>query len=164
MQAVRDVMTKSVHSVTPETSVIDALTLARRHDVSHLPVLRDGRLVGLVCTCDLDDALLDARIGSSMQQEVATISADAPLSRAAAEMEQASVGSLVVLEQGQIAGIVTRDDLAARAREPEPNLPRCAACGSFVHLRPAAANEPTWCTECASRRSAPPDEREMGGG
>jgi predicted transcriptional regulator len=157
-------MTQNVHRVTSQTRVIDALALARRHDVSHLPVVSDDRLVGLVCTCDLDDARLDASVGACMHPDVRTIAADAPVARAAAEMEQASVGSLVVVDRGRIVGIVTRDDLAARARGQEPALSRCAACGSFVHLRPGATGEPIWCSECASRRSAPPDEREMGGG
>jgi CBS domain-containing protein len=50
--AVREVMSKEIISVTPETSTLDAIALMRLHSVGCLPVLKDGRLVGIVTEHD----------------------------------------------------------------------------------------------------------------
>lgn len=50
--AVREVMATDIVTVTPETSTIEAIGLMRRHGVGCLPVLKDGRLVGIVTEHD----------------------------------------------------------------------------------------------------------------
>ncbi len=49
----RDVMTTAVESVTEDTPVAEAAALLERHGIRRLPVLRDGRLVGIVSRADL---------------------------------------------------------------------------------------------------------------
>ncbi len=46
--AVKDVMITNPISVTPETPTIDAIRVMRKHKIGSLPVVRDGRLVGLI--------------------------------------------------------------------------------------------------------------------
>ena len=50
--AVREVMSTDVITVAPETSTLDAIELMRRHRVGSLPVLKDGRLVGIITEFD----------------------------------------------------------------------------------------------------------------
>ena len=50
--AVREVMSTEIVSVTPETSTLDAIALMRKHAIGCLPVLKDGRLVGIVTEHD----------------------------------------------------------------------------------------------------------------
>ncbi len=51
---VKDIMTKTVISVTPETSVSEALDIMTRSRVSGLPVIDEkGSLVGIVSEADL---------------------------------------------------------------------------------------------------------------
>lgn len=50
---VRDVMTRDPVSVTPEMPVRDAMVLVTEKRFRHLPVVRDGRLCGLVSSGDL---------------------------------------------------------------------------------------------------------------
>lgn len=45
---VKDVMTRTVTTVTPETPLSDVVTLMERHGFKRVPVLRDGRVVGIV--------------------------------------------------------------------------------------------------------------------
>ncbi len=45
---VRDFMTKQVLSVAPDTTIEEAARLMHDSDVSGLPVIKDGRLVGLI--------------------------------------------------------------------------------------------------------------------
>ncbi|RKK00488.1 CBS domain-containing protein [Pseudoroseomonas wenyumeiae] len=46
-------MTQVLHTVTPRTLVIEALALVTDRRVRHLPVLEDGKLVGMVSIGDL---------------------------------------------------------------------------------------------------------------
>ena len=45
---VKDIMICDPISVTPETPTIDAIRVMRKHRIGSLPVVRDGRLVGLI--------------------------------------------------------------------------------------------------------------------
>lgn len=48
-QTVRDVMTPApIHTISAEEMVDDALKLLTEHDVNQLPVMRDGRIVGVL--------------------------------------------------------------------------------------------------------------------
>lgn len=48
-----DVMTRDVHTVTPDTEVEDLVALMVKHGANPVPVLEDGRLVGIVSRSDL---------------------------------------------------------------------------------------------------------------
>jgi CBS domain-containing protein len=50
---VQEIMTTSLITVTPETTVLDAMALMTRHHIRHLPVLRDEKLEGVVSMGDL---------------------------------------------------------------------------------------------------------------
>ena len=52
-------MTRDLVTVTPRTSVAEAMELMTRRRVRHLPVLQDGRLVGLVSIGDLVKLRID---------------------------------------------------------------------------------------------------------
>jgi len=55
-----EVMTRGPLTAGPETTLGHALVLMHEHGFRHLPVLRDGRPVGMVCARDaLDPALED---------------------------------------------------------------------------------------------------------
>jgi CBS domain-containing protein len=50
---VREVMTTYLVTVTPEATVLDAMSLMNRHHFRHLPVLKDDKLEGVVTMSDL---------------------------------------------------------------------------------------------------------------
>lgn len=112
---VRDVMSSPVHSVSP-TETLSALRAslgAWRH--SGAPVLRERRLVGIVCVADLERA--EARgashlsVSSIMRQPVRTIGEDATLEEALAAMARWDVGRLPVVRDEETIGIITRVDV-----------------------------------------------------
>ncbi len=53
MLTAKDIMSKEVVSVTPDTSVEDAAKIMSKKGVSGLPVVSDGKLVGIVTEKDL---------------------------------------------------------------------------------------------------------------
>jgi CBS domain-containing protein len=50
---VQEIMTSSLITVTPETTVLEAMALMTRHHIRHLPVLERGKLDGIVSMADL---------------------------------------------------------------------------------------------------------------
>ena len=50
---VQEIMTAALITVTPQTTVLDAMALMTQHHIRHLPVLEDGQLVGVVSMGDL---------------------------------------------------------------------------------------------------------------
>lgn len=56
---VREVMTRTFVSVSPDTPLDQVMKLMERHCIKRLPVLEEGRLVGIVSRADLLRALAD---------------------------------------------------------------------------------------------------------
>jgi CBS domain-containing protein len=50
---VQEIMTTSLVTITPEASVLDAMKLMDRHHFRHLPVMKEGKLEGVVTMSDL---------------------------------------------------------------------------------------------------------------
>ncbi|SHN69534.1 CBS domain-containing protein [Desulfitobacterium chlororespirans] len=56
---IRDVAVKKVITCTPDTKIEDAALLMREHGIGALPVVEDGKLVGIVTESDIFDTFLD---------------------------------------------------------------------------------------------------------
>jgi CBS domain-containing protein len=136
---VKDVMTKTVRSILPHSTVGEALDTMVRSRLSGLPVIdENGLLVGVVSEGDFlrrweigtqkasagwfESLFLPGkaaetyarthgrRIDEIMSVDVATIDADAGLGEAAALMERRRIKRLPVIAEGKVAGIITRGD------------------------------------------------------
>lgn len=127
MLLIRDLMTRELETLGPEASAAEALNICRERGVRHIPVMEDGRLVGLVSDRDLsdasppegdenrEDALNGMHIGDIMAQEVVTTHPQDPVGYAAKEMYERKINALpvVVEEDGneELVGIVTSTDV-----------------------------------------------------
>ena len=154
---VRDLMKEPVISVDRATQVFDALQVARDHGIHHLAVTRDHALCGIVCTCDLREAALNAPVRTVTQVDVVTLDHAASIEQAATLMIERRVGSVLVTNGGaKPVGIVTRRDIGSRGTELANLMSacRCAACGSIDHLRIARDGDYI-CASCLDR--ADPD-------
>lgn len=61
---VGEVMTRDVHTVTEEMDLQDVVDLMQRHRIKRLPVVRRGRLVGIVTRQNLLSALITRRVAT----------------------------------------------------------------------------------------------------
>lgn len=50
---VSDIMTRNVHTATPETKISDAIALMKKHEIGCLPVVHDQHLVGIITITDV---------------------------------------------------------------------------------------------------------------
>lgn len=123
---VRSRMTREVIVASPSMSVAEAIAVTRQHRIRHLPVVQDGRLVGVASDRDLrlaippqgsmPDAerreLMDrTRVGDVMVKEVITVTPDAPVEEAAALLAENKIGCLPVLSDGRLVGILSETDV-----------------------------------------------------
>lgn len=151
---VAEFMSRSIIGVEESTSVETALSLAASNGVHHFPVMRQGQLAGLVCTCELDDAPLRAKVSERMRTGLVTVPPDATAELAVQLMKEHRVGSVLVLDGGAVRGVVTRDDLVRVCGEDESfqGECRCASCGSRQHLRGGPGGQEL-CADCMDRAS-----------
>lgn len=104
-------------SVDAATIVRDAIGLIRQYDISQLPVLRDGRSVGVVNEARLlraaleDPGVLSKPAAEVMDAPLPEISAGETAEQARQLMAQRDGGALLVRDGDRINGILTRLDL-----------------------------------------------------
>jgi CBS domain-containing protein len=118
---VRDLMTAKLTVIGPDETLDFALELMLWSAVHHLPVVRDGRLVGLLSDRDLLSRDIPSGMGGLkstlvkqvMSTEVRTAAPDDDVSEAAARMAAAAINCLPVIEQGRLVGILTSTDILA---------------------------------------------------
>lgn len=129
---VRDVMQSRVTTVTEGDGLGLALQIMLWQRVRHLPVLRDGRVVGILSHRDLLERRAQqsetgeaagGTVGEAMSSPVASIPPDASLDEAATRMTVGKIGCLPVIDGERLVGIVTTTDLLAEVALPAPETP-----------------------------------------
>jgi acetoin utilization protein AcuB len=124
---VRDWMTPDPHAVPPTTPVLEAMQLLREGGYRRLPVVKDGKLAGIVTDRDLKEAtpskattlsvyelnylLSKLTVKDVMRTPVITIGLDEPIEQAALSMESHRVSGLPVVDRDALVGILTITDL-----------------------------------------------------
>jgi acetoin utilization protein AcuB len=111
---VESVMTRSVVTVEPTCSVDSAARLMHQGRFRHLPVVRDGRLIGILSDRDVA-AHTDGTVGEVMHTHVISVSPETPVEVAARLLSDNKIGALPVLDPStdRLVGIVSQTDLVA---------------------------------------------------
>jgi signal-transduction protein with cAMP-binding, CBS, and nucleotidyltransferase domain len=164
VQAVSTLMQHPLVELDPDATVAFALQVAGLVRTHHFPLFRAGALVGIVCTCDLDDAPRDRPISELSRTEVLTISVDSSLDEAARLMRDHVAGSVVVLDDNAPCGLLTREALTGASERWAAYFAdeHCEACGAEKHLRRSSSGQ-LLCTACAARAHDAP-WLDVGGG
>jgi CBS domain-containing membrane protein len=125
--AVREIMTGSPVTLKPENTLDlanDVISLGR---IRHIPVVEDGRLVGLLSERDLIGAaattifglrqkrksalLKTVLIKDVMKKRVISVKPDTPIKDAAHLMADKKIGCVPVVESGTLVGLLTTTDI-----------------------------------------------------
>jgi CBS domain-containing protein len=119
-------MTTKIATVRPDASLQTVADAFERHPFHHLPVVVDGRPVGIISDRDLIRAYTthafqaDAAVSTIMTQVVARIEPEATLIQAAQRLLKLGVNSLLVLDDaGKLKGILTSRDIVKAVAAPE---------------------------------------------
>ncbi|MBN1953443.1 MAG: CBS domain-containing protein [Anaerolineae bacterium] len=125
---VKDRMTANPVTITPETSLKDALALIRSQPFRHLPVVdEDNRPVGIVTekslvyaspspdlslsVFEIDYLLSRTMVSQIMQQETVVVSPEVPIEEAARIMVDHRIGCLPVVQDNRLVGIISDTDI-----------------------------------------------------
>ena len=113
--------------IGPEMSIHDALALFKKERIRRAPVIKGGKLVGIVSDKDLLNAspspattlsvwemnylLSKLTVSEVMTKQVTTVAEDTPIEEAARIMADNKIGGLPVVKGSRVVGIITETDL-----------------------------------------------------
>ena len=120
-------MSRPVISITRDMPIHDALALFKKEKIRRAPVLKDGKLIGIVSDKDLLNAspsqvtslsvwemnymLSKITVKEVMTREVLTVQADTPIEEAARLMADNKIGGVPVMKADKVVGMITETDL-----------------------------------------------------
>ena len=119
MATVREVMTTRLQTVSPSTTVGEAVALMAQHRIGSTMVMEGTRLVGIFTERDTVRALSQSHdaprheISSWMTREPMTVSPNEDTEGALHTMLQQGFRHLPVTEDGKVIGMISMRDLAA---------------------------------------------------
>lgn|SRR5690554_85041 len=124
---VSEIMSKDLITLSSEQSLYEASKLFSRHNVRHIPVVENERLVGMVSHTDLlrisfsgldesDDSIVPVIYEMYSVPEIMTrvpvfVESNTTIKEVAEILSRQSFHSLPVLDKGKLVGIVTTTDL-----------------------------------------------------
>jgi acetoin utilization protein AcuB len=121
MPAISHYMTRQPWTISRKASLAEAHRLMRDHQIRHLPVLDDERLVGTVSQGDLhlletiaDFSLESVEVEEAMTPNPCIVTSDTALDEVVEIMADKKYGSVIVVGRGGVEGIFTTVD-ACRA-------------------------------------------------
>ena len=110
-------MTTVPHSIGNDQTLTRASEVMAKHGIRHLPVLRGGKLLGILT--DRDIKLIESlesvdagklRVEEAMTEEPYTVHPDTPVDEVTSEMADKKFGSAVVVQNNKVVGIFTTVD------------------------------------------------------
>ena len=121
-------MSKNIITVDENDSMQDAMKLLKEHDIRMLPVMKKGKLVGIVTDRDLKQAsasdattlevhellylLTRIKVKNIMTKEVITVPPDFTVEETTLVLQKNKIsGAPVVDSEGQLVGTITQTDL-----------------------------------------------------
>jgi CBS domain-containing protein len=126
MEQVKNVMTKNPTSCDLSATVVEAAKVMASEDVGAVPVVKDGRLAGLVTDRDIVVRVLaegrdpsSTTVGEIASSDLETLSPDDDLGTALRKMASSQVRRLPVVEGDQLVGIVAQADVARQGDDSE---------------------------------------------
>lgn len=112
-------MTPFPYTIDVRAGLAEARQRMAEHDIRHLAVTEDRRLIGVVSRRDLDAAQSPARggepdeelsVGDAMVERPYMVDVSVPLDEALQHMWEERIGSTLVLKAGKLVGIFTAAD------------------------------------------------------
>ena len=120
MISISDIMTVDPVCLGPEATLVEAGALMRDNRIRHIPIVDDsGALIGLITQRDLlavASGEKEAHFAREvMRKKIYTVTESSDMRGAALTMQKYKIGSLPVLKDGEVVGIITDSDYVALA-------------------------------------------------
>jgi CBS domain-containing protein len=128
LELVKDWMSREVVTAVPTMGLLDADALMRENKIRRLPVVENGRVVGIVTfgdvrgarpsqatslsTWEMNYLLANLKLSEIMTRQPQTVSPEATIGEAADLMLTHRVSGLPVVDgDGQLVGVITESDI-----------------------------------------------------
>jgi acetoin utilization protein AcuB len=126
---VKEWMTSDVMTIEEDTSMMKAFQIMKENSIRRLPVMRQGKLIGIVTDRDIKDAspskattldihelyylLSELKIKDIIKKEIITIGPEETVEKATVKMLKYRISGLpVVDDSGSVVGIITQRDIS----------------------------------------------------
>lgn len=126
-EPISHIMTKNVYTVNVSDDLHEAIEIVKKNHIRHLPVLEGKEVVGIISRTDInrltfsslfdnqegaDEAILEMlSIPQVMTQKPRTVDASLSIREVAEILATEEYHALPVIENGELAGIVTTTDV-----------------------------------------------------
>lgn len=107
-------MRKNPATATPRDTLAEADAKMHSGNFRHLPIVKDGKLVGMLSDHDVrqhQGHLRDTRVTGAMTDNPIVVTPETTLEEAAEIMLERKIGGLPVVDKDQLVGIITTTDL-----------------------------------------------------
>ncbi len=140
---VEEIMTKKPFVIEEDEPIGSILSLLRTEGISHVPIVKDAKLVGIVSISDIIENIfqpkhiqrIGERVGEKvpvlsipakgiMVKPVVTILPETKLREATEQMHKFDISSLVIVSKGRPIGIVTKRDFLEPLAQMEKPVQR----------------------------------------
>lgn len=128
LELVKDWMSRDVIAGSPMLGLLDADSLMREHQIRRLPIVENGRLVGIVTHGDIREARpstanavttwekndfpANLQVDEIMTKAPKSVSPDATIGQVADVMLTSKISGLPVVDtHGELVGIITESDI-----------------------------------------------------
>lgn len=155
---IKDWMRKELITVNYNDTILDALHLMRDNKIRRLPVLKEGKLAGIITEKDIKEfspskastldiyemhsVLAKTEVRDAMTKDVITVYPTDPIERAALILRDMRFGGLPVIEKnGDLVGIITAVDVFDVFVEAMGMRKPGARVNISVHDKPGAIAE-----------------------
>jgi acetoin utilization protein AcuB len=124
---VRNSMTANPFTVAPDATIADTMELMRTRHIRRVPVVKNGKLVGIITerkllevspspattlsVFEINYLLAKTKIESVMSKDVIYVSSGTLLEEAALKMREHDIGGMPVVDDGKLVGIITETDI-----------------------------------------------------
>lgn len=130
---IKDIMTKNVITLPSSSSIGETQKVMKDHKIRRVPVVDDGKLVGIVTEGRLERVtptsgtpllwqigylVSHTTLKDVMIKDPVTIDPDATIEQGVALAQSKKVGALIVVEDEKVVGIVTTNDFFYRVLNP----------------------------------------------
>lgn len=125
---VSEVMTKEIHTISPEASLEDVKNIFENNIFRHLPVMSEEKLVGIISQTDFDKIMEGAQLAKKDEREISellketsvekvmtkhpfTVPPDTPVEEVMEIFYQNHFHAIPVLDYSKLVGIVSHHDV-----------------------------------------------------
>jgi len=109
-----DIMSTELITISHSATVVQVARILARNKISGMPVVDEGKVVGVVSEADILTAAGDTTVDWVMSSDIVSVTPDTPVAEITAILKQRSIKRVLVTDRaGDLVGIVSRADIVA---------------------------------------------------